>query len=174
MQDVLHGISSVLSSLNITFSLKQDGNRVLFKSKKSILASARKASKKELKHFGIKQDVFLGFIEWDSVMTYKKEGILYSHVSKFPEVTRDLSILIDEKVKFVELESHAFQVARKLLKKVILFDVYEGNKLEKGKKSYAIKFILSDPTRTLDDKTIDHTMNKIIAAYKKQFNAELR
>lgn len=174
MQDVLQAMESVLKRLNITYKLKQDGNTLQILQKKTVLATGRKATKEELNHFGIKQDVFMGFMEWNAIRGLKKGHIQYKQVSKFPEVTRDLSLLIDEDVKFSALKMAAEQAGGNILKNVVLFDVYEGNKLPSGKKSYAIRYTLSDSTKTLEDKLIDKTINKIINSYERNYKAELR
>ena len=95
-------------------------------------------------------------------------------MSKFPAVSRDLSLLIDTKTEFAEIERIARNTEKKLLKSVELFDVYEGKNLPEGKKSYAVNFILQDPDKTLNDKAIDAIMNKLINNIKKQLGAELR
>ena len=92
----------------------------------------------------------------------------------FPAVKRDLALLVDNGVSYAELRQIAFQTEKKLLKDVTLFDVYTGDKLEAGKKSYALGFILQDETKTLDDKTIDNTMNKLIEAFGKKAGATIR
>jgi phenylalanyl-tRNA synthetase beta chain len=89
-------------------------------------------------------------------------------------VSRDLALLIDKQVEFAQIEQIARQSERKLLKKVELFDVYEGKNLPEGKKSYAVNFILQDEQKTLNDKAIDAVMQKIIQSLKKQIGAELR
>ena len=104
----------------------------------------------------------------------RKNKIEYSEISKFPAVSRDLALLIDQQVEFAQIEQIARQSERKLLKKVELFDVYEGKNLPAGKKSYAVNFILQDEQKTMGDKQIDAIMQKIIQNLKKQLGAELR
>ena len=89
------------------------------------------------------------------VKSTKKHRIVAEELSKFPEVKRDLALLVDKQVTFSALRDVAFATERKLLKSVSLFDVYEGDKLPEGKKSYALSFILEDKTRTLDEKAIE-------------------
>ena len=98
----------------------------------------------------------------------------FSEIPKFPSVSRDLALLLDSKIEFAQVEKIARQTEKKLLKKVELFDVYEGDKLPAGKKSYAVNFILQDEEKTMGDKQIDAIMQKLIANIKKQLNAELR
>lgn len=104
----------------------------------------------------------------------KKSKVLYKEISKYPAVSRDLALLLDKQVEFEAVEAVAYQTDRKLLKRVELFDVYEGKNLPAGKKSYAVNFILQDETKTLTDKQIDALMTKLIANLKKKLGAELR
>ena len=97
----------------------------------------------------------------------KKNEVLYTEISKFPAVSRDLALLVDNSVEFAQIEQIARQTEKKLLKKVELFDVYEGDKLPAGKKSYAVNFILQDEEKTMGDKQIDAIMQKLIANIKK-------
>ncbi len=98
----------------------------------------------------------------------------YQEVSKFPAVRRDLSLLVDRSVAYAQLEQIAFQTERKLLREVDLFDVYEGDKLPEGKKSYALRFILQDSGKTLTDEQVDKAMGRIRDAMEKEVGAELR
>lgn len=127
------------------------------------------------KRFGIQNEVFYADINWAQLCkAAKKHAVHYEEVSKFPAVSRDLSLLIDTKTEFAEIERIARNTEKKLLKSVELFDVYEGKNLPEGKKSYAVNFILQDPDKTLNDKAIDAIMNKLINNIKKQLGAELR
>ena len=100
--------------------------------------------------------------------------IKHKEVNKFPEVKRDLSLLIDNSVSFAELLKIAKQADNKILKSVNLFDVYEGDKLPKGKKSYAISFTMADESKTLTDKYVDKVMEKLMHSFKEKVGAELR
>jgi phenylalanyl-tRNA synthetase beta chain len=102
------------------------------------------------------------------------DGISYSELPKFPEVRRDLALLVDSAVAFSEIEKIAFESEKRLLKKVGLFDVYEGEKIEQGKKSYAVSFILRDDEKTLTDKEIDKVMQRLITNFEKQIGAKIR
>ena len=104
----------------------------------------------------------------------KNQTVTYTEISKFPAVSRDLALLLDESVEFEQIEKIAYQTEKKLLKGVKLFDVYEGDKLPKGKKSYAVNFILQDNEKTLNDKQIDAIMKKLITNLTTQLKAELR
>ena len=132
-------------------------------------------TKKLQKQFGLDNPVYYAEMNWTALMKVtKKNEVLYTEISKFPAVSRDLALLVDNSVEFAQIEQIARQTEKKLLKKVELFDVYEGDKLPAGKKSYAVNFILQDEEKTMGDKQIDAIMQKLIANIKKQFNAELR
>ncbi len=104
----------------------------------------------------------------------RKHKIAYTELSKFPEVRRDLALLVDRDVTFLKLRDIAFATEKKLLKSVSLFDVYEGDKLPAGKKSYALGFVLEDKSQTLTDKQIERTMNNLQSQFEKQAGAEIR
>ena len=128
-----------------------------------------------LKEFSIKQEVVFADIKWDVILPLVgNKKIKVSDLAKFPAVKRDLALLLDEKVEFKDLYNLAFQAERKLLKEVDLFDVYEGKNLPKGKKSYAVSFVLQDEDKTLNDKQIDKIMQKLQQTFEKNVGAELR
>ena len=104
----------------------------------------------------------------------RKHKIVATELSKYPEVRRDLALLIDKGVTFAQLRDAAFATERKLLKNITLFDVYEGDKLPEGKKSYALGFTLEDKSQTLNDKVIERVMSALQAAFEKQFGAQIR
>lgn len=132
-------------------------------------------SKKLLKKFDLAQPVYFAELNWTQLMkATKKNEVTFTEVPKHPAVSRDLALLIDNNVEFAQIEQIARQTEKKLLKSVELFDVYEGEKLPAGKKSYAVNFILQDTEKTMNDKQIDAIMQKLIANLKKQLNAELR
>ncbi len=128
-----------------------------------------------LKQNDIKDTVFFASVHWDTLLeSIDTKGIRYSEVCRFPEVTRDLALLIDKKVDFAQIEAIAFATEPALIRKVSLFDIYEGQNIDADKKSYAVNFILQDEEKTLTDEQIDACMNKLIAAYTQQLNAQLR
>ena len=132
-------------------------------------------SSKIRKMFDIKAEVYFLEMEWDTLLrNSKKHKVSASELPKFPEVKRDLALLVDAGVTFEELRRMAFGVEKKLLKSVSLFDVYQGDKLPAGKKSYALTFILRDNERTLDDKTIERIMNNLIKQYTDKAGAQIR
>ena len=128
-----------------------------------------------LKEFGIKQEVLFADFNWENVLKVcGKKNIKVSDLPKFPAVKRDLALLIDNKVTFKEIFNLANQSEKNLLKEVDLFDVYEGDKLPEGKKSYAVSFVLQDANKTLEDKQIDKIMQKLQATFEKNLEAVLR
>lgn len=128
-----------------------------------------------LKKFDIDTDVFYADILWKTLLDQtKKSKVSYSELSKYPEVRRDLALLLDKSVRFAEIEKIALATEKKLLKNVSLFDVYEGKNLPQGKKSYAVSFTLQDETQTLNDKLIEGIMNKLIKNFETQLGASLR
>jgi phenylalanyl-tRNA synthetase beta chain len=132
-------------------------------------------SKPVLELFDIRQKVFYAEMDWDYALELVSiNRIRYQALAKFPEVRRDLALLIDESVTFAEIEKLAYETESKLLRSVNLFDVYEGSNLQKGKKSYAVCFILQDEEKTLTDKVIDKTMEKLMKAYQSDLKAVIR
>jgi phenylalanyl-tRNA synthetase beta chain len=156
-----------------TSALVNSGLSYIFRNK--TVCEIGSVNPKILKQFDIKTELFYASFDWDIVYNaIKNNKILFSDLPKFPEVRRDLALLIDSGIKFSQLESLAFNTEKKLLKNVNLFDVYQGDKIESGKKSYALSFILQDDNKTLTDKEIDKTMNKLIDVYSKELNANIR
>ena len=147
----------------------------MYKLKDKTLVSLGTLSAVLLKKFDMRQDVY--FADFNL-------GLLFSAIDaadkpasglpKFPEVRMDLALLLDRSVSYAELEQLAFATEKKLLREVGLFDVYEGEKIETGKKSYALYFILHDYQKTLTDEEIDKTMKRIIKAYTEKLNALVR
>ena len=128
-----------------------------------------------LKEFGIKQEVLYADFSWDNIIKIiNNKSIKIIDLPKFPSVKRDLALLIESDISFEEIYKLAFQVEKKLLQSVDLFDVYEGDKLPVNKKSYAVSFILQDETKTLNDKQIDKIMQKLQHSFETNLKAELR
>jgi len=127
------------------------------------------------KNAGISQAVFYADIHWANLLkTVSKNKVEYKEISKYPAVSRDLALLIDKNIEFAQIEQIARQTEKKLLKRVELFDVYEGKNLPEGKKSYAVNFILQDEQKTLNDKQIEAIMKKLINNLTHQLGAQLR
>ncbi len=132
-------------------------------------------AKARLKQFGIKQPVFAAEISWNVLLkALKKNKVQYSELPKFPEVKRDLALLLDEGVSFADLRKTALATEKKLLKSVSLFDVYKGEKIPEGKKQYAISFVLQDLEKTLNDKAVEAVMAKLLKAFQDKHGAALR
>ena len=128
-----------------------------------------------LKQFGIRQPVFAAEINWPSLFALiKRNKIRYKELPKFPEVRRDLALLLDESVSYADLRKSAFRVGKKLLKQVGLFDVYRGDKIAEGKKQYALSFVLQDLEKTLTDNDVERVMSKLLATFQNEFGAVLR
>lgn len=125
--------------------------------------------------FDLKQEVYFLEMPFDQlVRATRKQRITAEEPSRFPEVRRDLALLVDRDVTFAVLRRIAFAAEKKLLRNVTLFDVYEGDKLPEGKKSYALSFVLEDRTRTLDERTIERAMANLTARFEQQAGAQVR
>jgi phenylalanyl-tRNA synthetase beta chain len=139
------------------------------------IANIGVVSKNIRKQFDIKQNIYSADLFWDKIVkTIRKHKIEFAELPKYPSVKRDLSLLLDQTVTFNELKEEALKTEKKLLRSVSLFDVYEGDKLDAGKKSYALSFIIRDDTKTLNDKQIDKIMKNIIRNFENKFKAIIR
>lgn len=127
-----------------------------------------------MKYFGIKKPVYYAEINTQLLFDVCKTEVNYKPIPAFPEVKRDLALIIDKKISYETLKQIGFKYGSKLLKNITLFDVYEGEKIEEGKKSYALNFILQHPEKTLTEEEINKVMNKLIAAYEREAGAKLR
>ena len=128
-----------------------------------------------LKSFGISQSVFCADFNWDNLLkVINQQTIKFKDISKYLEVKRDFSLLINEDVTFESIFKLAKQTENNFLKDINLFDVYTGDKLAEGKKSYAVSFTLQDKNKTLTDVQIDKIMSKIQKRFESELNAELR
>ncbi|MDN4164850.1 phenylalanine--tRNA ligase subunit beta [Cytophagales bacterium LB-30] len=138
------------------------------------VASLGKLSKKVLKSFDIRQEVYYAEIAWDLLRKYSQSQVAYTEVSKFPEVRRDISLVLDKSVSFANIQKIASKMESRLLRQVNVFDVYEGENLGQNKKAYAISFTLQDAEKTLTDKVIDKTMEKLMGAFESELGAIIR
>ncbi len=128
-----------------------------------------------LKQFDIRNDVYYGVIYWDDVLKIRGDHrISHAELPRYPEVRRDLSLLLDQSITFAQIRDLAFKTESKILIRVDLFDVYEGEQVTGGKKSYAVSFILQDTQTTLTDERIDRIMKKLMDAYAKELGAVIR
>ena len=127
------------------------------------------------KSFGIKQPVFAAEISWPALFELvRRDKVAFKELPKFPEVRRDLALLLDESVKYADLRAAAFKQAKKLLKQVRLFDVYRGDKIPEGKKQYALSFVIQDTERTLTDQDTERVMDRLLTTFQNEFGAQLR
>ena len=139
------------------------------------LAVAGTVAKPILRRFDIKQPVFVAEVRWPVFFDLvKRDKIKYKELPRFPEVRRDLALLLDESVSFADLRKTAFQTARGILRQVSLFDVYRGPKIQPDKKQYAISFTLQDEEKTLTDAAVEATMDKLLKAFESKYGAKLR
>ncbi|GAB3492886.1 phenylalanine--tRNA ligase subunit beta [Spirosoma knui] len=122
----------------------------------------------------LKQPVFYADFDWAALLKLTTSKARYEEVSRFPDVRRDLSLVIDKTVTFEQISKLAQQTERKLLRSVNAFDVYEGENLGAGKKAYSVSFTLQDSTQTLNDATIDKTMQRLMAAFERELGAVIR
>ncbi|MCV9386888.1 phenylalanine--tRNA ligase subunit beta [Reichenbachiella ulvae] len=139
-----------------------------------LLASFGKLKKKVTKVIGVNQDVFFAELNWPKLLKKYGKIPMYKAVSKFPEVRRDLSLVLDKKVQFSEIMDIAKSESKKLVKRINVFSVYEGDSIGEGKKSYALSFILQDENKTLNDKVIDKTMSALMSSFENNLNAIIR
>jgi len=162
------------------FSLEEIENDIFtqglrFNLKKHPLATAGMVHPRMLKKLGIESPVYFGDICWSKLLEIaQNKEIVYREVPRYPQVRRDLALLLDEEVPFKQIENLAYEKEKKYLKKVSLFDVYQGEKLGAHKKSYAVSFILQDEQQTLKDKQIDKIMDKLIKTFQEKLDAEIR
>ncbi|MEL1254742.1 phenylalanine--tRNA ligase subunit beta [Flavobacterium sp. DGU38] len=139
-----------------------------------VLVEIGVVKKSILKHFGIKQDVYYADFNWDLILKIITGKIKYTEIPKYPEVRRDLALLIDQNTTYESIYTLAKQTEKVLLKEVNLFDVYEGKNLPDGKKSYALSFTIQDNTKTLTDSQIDKIMSKLQQTFETELGAALR
>ncbi len=139
-----------------------------------ILVELGVVKKSILKHFGIKQEVFFADFNWALILKLIAAKIKYIEIPKYPEVRRDLALLIDQNITYDNIYNIARQTEKALLKDINLFDVYEGKNLPEGKKSYALSFTIQDSSKTLTDTQIDKIMSKLQNNFETELGASLR
>lgn len=179
--DLATAVQKILQRLNITdFQTERiqddifsDGLVYIFKQKQIVKLGL--VHKNLLKLCDIKQgQVWYADLDWEYLLKNYSHKLQYQEVSKFPEVRRDLSVVLDKQISFQAIEALARKTERKLLKAINVFDVYEGANLGEGKKSYSISFTLEDETQTLTDKMIDKTMERLMQSLEKELGAVIR
>jgi phenylalanyl-tRNA synthetase beta chain len=158
---------------NFSTEIFSDGIAYSFNNQK--IAQLGIVHKNILKQSDIQSDVYYADIHWTMLLNaIKKAKVAYSPLPKFPEVRRDLALLVDRDVTFSTIKMWALRTEKEILKTVNIFDVYEGDRLPEGKKSYAVSFLLRDDSKTLNDKQIEKTMEKLINAFKRELGAQIR
>ena len=174
-------VEHILSRLGLNNFVSSEGNGwgmsyfLSYKCNHKQLVSFGKVTKDLCDKFNVKSDVYVADFNWDLILEMcNSVTVKYQEFSKFPEVRRDLSLLIDKSVSFETLKIIALKVDSKILRSINLFDVYEGEKLPQGKKSYALSFVMGDSRKTLTDKYVDQLMEKLIKSFKNEVGAEIR
>lgn len=175
-------VEQVLKRLGLSFSMKERQNNDLFRyglevhTGKQLIGSLGAVSPVLLKRADIAVPVFFAQLNWTLMLLALKGSseLIYKEVPVYPEVQRDLALLLDRKIRFAELEKLAFETERVLLREVCLFDVFEGEKTGKDKKSLALRFVLQDPSATLTDKQVEKVMEKLMNVYREKMGAEIR
>ncbi|MFM9988041.1 phenylalanine--tRNA ligase subunit beta [Flavobacterium sp.] len=165
------GLSKIISS-PLNTDVFAEG--MVYEMGNSTLVEFGTVKKSILKHFDIKQEVFFADFNWNSIIKQISNNIKFTEISKYPEVRRDLALLLDNEIEFEKVFDIAKKTEKSLLKDINLFDVYEGKNLPKGKKSYAISFVLQDNTKTLTDSQIDKVMSKLTHNFDSELGAVLR
>jgi phenylalanyl-tRNA synthetase beta chain len=146
-----------------------------YRHQKDTIAEFGLVASRLLKMFDLKADVFYANLYWDRIINKLRDHkIRFSELPKYPEVKRDLSMILDKSVTYEQIKKLAYQTESSLLKNVHLFDVYDGEGIEKSKKSYAVTFVLQDLTKTLVDSEIDEVMARLMSAYEKKLGAKIR
>lgn len=140
----------------------------------TVLVEFGTVKKSVLKHFDIKQDVLYADFDWGAILKLLSNKIKFTEIPKYPEVRRDLALLLDNSVTFDQIYALARQTEKGVLKDITLFDVYQGSNLPEGKKSYAVSFIIQDNTKTLNDSQIEKIMEKLIDTFQTELGASLR
>ena len=174
-------VTNVLKRLGITELISEPTENPIFGEglaitvNSKILAILGTVRQSILQKMDIEQDCLYAEFNWENVIALaEKNEISYTEIPKYPQVKRDFALLLDNKITFKEIHDIAWRTEKKLLKEINLFDVYTGDNLPDGKKSYAVTFTLQDDQRTLTDKQIDKIMAKLQKSYENQLGAVLR
>lgn len=182
LKNILLNIFSELRVNMTRFELQQIENEsylyalaYVAKDSKKTIATVGMLRPNLCKKWDIKQSIFYADVDWTLLYRYIPfKSVRYEEISKFPEVRRDLALVVKEEITFAQMEALAYQTEKKLLKKVSLFDVYTGDKLPNGHKQYALSFILQDNEKTLTDKQIEAIMSKLLKTFEQKLEAKLR
>ncbi len=178
VMNIMQRLRVPMQRLQVSATTEQyfsEGLTYTFRDSGKTLVSLGMISKATLKMMDIKQPVFYADFNWDLLLKSRPEkDVVFAEIPKFPEVRRDLALVLKNDVTFAQIEQVARQTEKKLLKAVSLFDVYQGKGIADGYKSYAISFILQDKDKTLNDKAIDAVMTKLQNQLEKQLDAKIR
>jgi phenylalanyl-tRNA synthetase beta chain len=179
--DMKAAVDAIISRLNVKGLVTEESDDaglafgLKYKKGEHVLVEFGKVSERALKKTDTAGEVFYADFNWDRILKFiRNNKIVHQEVSRFPAVRRDLSLLLNSDVTFNQLKQIAERSERKLLREVAVFDVYQGDKLPQGKKSYALSFIIQDDEKTLADKQIDAIMQKLIVNFEKEAGAEIR
>jgi phenylalanyl-tRNA synthetase beta chain len=178
--DLAQTVSNVLLKTGIRETTQQPIQHQFFDYGSKILVNENeigrlgKVQSALLKDFGIKQELFYAELNTSLLFKAANPKLVIREVAKFPEVKRDLSLVLDAPVRFDEIRNLILKTEKRLIKNITAFDVYEGENIPKGKKAYALSFTLQDETKTLTDEEIDKTMERLIAAFEKDLGAVIR
>ncbi|MCH8317464.1 MAG: phenylalanine--tRNA ligase subunit beta [Bacteroidetes bacterium] len=182
--DIASYVYKILLNLNINnYDIKNINNDAIFDN--GLICTA---NNKAIVKFGIvrhdlaslvpgiqlREHIYYADFDWDVIINRPGRKIQVVSVPKYPEVRRDLSMILDNSVKFDDIKRLALKAEKKLLREVNVFDIYEGKSIDKSKKSYAISFILQDYNQTLTDKVIDKTMQRLMNVFETELNAVIR
>ena len=178
VMDILHRMRVNMGRVEMVptqYKFFAEGLDIVQRDSKKLLGTIGRIGRETLKKMDIKQPVYYADLNWTLLLKqYPTKEVQYQEVAKFPEVRRDLALILRKDVTFAQVEQAAQQCEKKLLKSVNLFDVYEGKGITEGFKSYAVSFILQDKDKTLNDKQIESTMAKIQKTLETQLGAKIR
>lgn len=178
VMDILHRMRVNMGRVEMVptqYKFFAEGLDIVQRDSKKLLGTIGRIGRETLKKMDIKQPVYYADLNWTLLLkSYPTKEVLYQEVAKFPEVRRDLALILKKDVTFAAIEQAAMQCEKKLLKRVSLFDVYEGKGIADGFKSYAVSFILQDRDKTLNDKMIESAMAKIQKTLEAQLGAKVR
>ncbi len=178
-------VTNILRRMRVNFTRLQivpateqyyaEGLAYVFRDSHKTLCTLGRLKRDTLKRMDCKQEVFYTDIDWSLILkSYPTKEVQYAEIPKYPEVRRDLALILDSKVSFAQIEQVAYNTEKKILKRVSLFDVYNGKGITEGMKSYAVSFILQDKDKTLTDKQIEAVMSKLQKNLENQLGAKIR
>lgn len=122
-----------------------------------------------------KQEVFYAEINWEYLISIiQKKKVIFIPFSKYPTSKRDLSFLVDKTISFEKIYQLIKEKEKNLIKKIKIYDLYEGKDLPKEKKSYTISFFFESQEGTLTDLMMDEVMKKIEKFLKNELGAKIR